>query len=291
MPELTDIAYIKTLMNAHGFQTSKSLGQNFIINPSVCPKIAELGNAKKGFGILEIGTGIGVLTKELAKRADKVTAVELDEKLFPILDETLSEFDNIKIIHGDALKYDLNTLIQEEFQGMETAVCANLPYYITSPLIMKLLEDRLPVKTITVMVQKEAGQRLCTPVGSRESGAVTVAVAYYGKATKLFDVSRGNFLPAPNVDSVVIQIELYPENPWHVQNEKAFFQMIKTGFSQRRKQLSGVLSKGLHIPKDQIQEIFQKAEIPPSVRIEALTMPELVRLSNAIQEAEHGLEN
>ena len=291
MPELTDISYVKQLMNAHDFQTSKALGQNFLINPSVCPKIAELGNAKKGFGILEIGTGIGVLTKELAKRADKVTAIELDEKLFPILDETLSEFDNIKIIHGDAMQYDLNTLIQEEFQGLETAVCANLPYYITSPLIMQLLESKLPIKTITVMVQKEAAQRLCAPVGSREAGAVTIAVAYYGKASKLFDVSRGSFLPAPNVDSAVIQIELYPENPWNVQNEKTFFQMIKLGFSQRRKQLSGVLAKGFNFSKTQMQEIFQKAEISPSVRIEALTMPELVKLSNFIQEATNGFKN
>ncbi len=291
MPELTDISYVKQLMNAHDFQTSKALGQNFLINPSVCPKIAELGNAKKGFGILEIGTGIGVLTKELAKRADKVTAIELDEKLFPILNETLSEFDNIKIIHGDAMKYDLNTLIQEEFQGLETAVCANLPYYITSPLIMQLLESKLPIKTITVMVQKEAAQRLCAPVGSREAGAVTIAVAYYGKASKLFDVSRGSFLPAPNVDSAVIQIELYPENPWNVQNEKTFFQMIKIGFSQRRKQLSGVLAKGFNFSKTQMQEIFQKAELSPSVRIEALTMPELVKLSNFIQEATNGFKN
>ncbi len=284
MPELTNINYIKTLMNQYHFQTSKSLGQNFLINPSVCPKIAEFGHAETGFGILEIGTGIGVLTKELAKRADKVVALELDEKLFPILKETLSEFLNVKIIHADALTYDLHQLIQEEFQGLQVAVCANLPYYITSPLIMKLLEEKLPLKTITVMVQKEAGQRLCAPVGSRESGAVTVSVAYYGKAVKLFDVSRGSFFPAPNVDSSVIQIECYAEIPWRVQNEKLFFQIIKTGFSQRRKQLAGVLAGNFSIPKSDIQEIFQKAEISPSVRIEALTMPQLVELSNSFHQ-------
>ncbi len=282
MPELTDMNYIREVMQHHGFQTSKSLGQNFIINPGICPKMAELGNAKPGFGILEIGTGVGVLTKELAKRAEKVAAVELDEKLFPILEETLSEFENLKIIHADALKYDLKKLIQEEFDGLEAAVCANLPYYITSPLIMKLLEEKLPVKTITVMVQKEAAQRLCAPVGSRESGAVTVAVAYYGKAVKLFDVSRGSFLPAPNVDSAVIQITRYPENIWNVQDEALFFRMVKTGFSQRRKQLAGVLAGGLNIPKEKMKEIFSQAEIAPSVRIEALTMPELVKLSNCI---------
>lgn len=284
MPELTDIRYVKEIMSRHGFQTSRSLGQNFLINPSVCPKIAELGNAGTGFGILEIGTGVGVLTKELAKRADKVVAIELDEKLFPILDETLSEFENIKIIHGDAMKYDLQNLLAEEMQDLQVAVCANLPYYITSPLIMRLLEEKLPVKSITVMVQKEAAQRLCAAVGSRESGAVTVAVAYYGKAVRLFDVSRGSFLPAPNVDSAVIQIEPYPEPVWNVQDENLFFRMIRTGFSQRRKQLAGVLAGGFGMTKSAVHEVFARAELSPSVRIEALTMPELVRLSNALKE-------
>lgn len=282
MPVLTDISYVKQIMERHGFHVSKSLGQNFLINPTVCPRIAELGNAKKGFGILEIGTGVGVLTVELAKRAEKVVAIELDEKLFPILNETLSEFDNIKIIHGDAMQYDLKKLIVEEFAGLQVAVCANLPYYITSPLIMRLLEEKLPITTITVMVQKEAGQRLCAPVGSRESGAVTVAVAYYGKAVKLFDVSRGSFLPAPNVDSAVIQIALYQEQHWAIQNEALFFRMIKAGFSQRRKQLAGVLAKEFGVAKANISAIFTQAGILQSVRIEALTMPELVKLSNLL---------
>lgn len=284
MPELTDINYIKTIMECHGFHVSKSLGQNFLINPTVCPRIAELGNAKPGFGILEIGTGVGVLTKELAKRADKVVAIELDQKLFPILDETLAGFENIKIIHGDAMQYDLKKLIAEEFQGLQVAVCANLPYYITSPMIMRLLEEKLDITSITVMVQKEAAQRICASVGSRESGAVTVAVAYHGEAMKLFDVSRGSFLPAPNVDSCVMQIALYPENPWNVQDENLFFRMVRSGFSQRRKQLAGVLCNAFAIPKSEILEIFETSGIAPSIRIEALTMPELVRLSNAFSQ-------
>lgn len=271
-------------MECHGFHVSKSLGQNFLINPTVCPRIAELGNAKPGFGILEIGTGVGVLTKELAKRADKVVAIELDQKLFPILDETLAGFENIKIIHGDAMQYDLKKLIAEEFQGLQVAVCANLPYYITSPMIMRLLEEKLDITSITVMVQKEAAQRICASVGSRESGAVTVAVAYHGEAMKLFDVSRGSFLPAPNVDSCVMQIALYPENPWNVQDENLFFRMVRSGFSQRRKQLAGVLCNAFAIPKSEILEIFETSGIAPSIRIEALTMPELVRLSNAFSQ-------
>lgn len=299
MPELTDINYIKAIMERHGFHLSKSLGQNFLINPTVCPRIAEYGNAKPGFGILEIGTGVGVLTKELAERAEKVVAIELDQKLFPILEETLAGFENIRIIHGDVMTYDLEQLIREEFLTENIgniAVCANLPYYITSPVIMRLLEENsrkhLNIASITVMVQKEAAQRICAPVGSRASGAVTVAVAYYGKAVKLFDVSRGSFLPSPNVDSSVMQIAVYPVNfgdPGNsenirnqVQDEPLFFRIVKAGFAQRRKQLAGVLCNTFAIPKSGILEIFEKAEIAPSVRIEALTMPELVRLANAL---------
>lgn len=282
MHQLTDISYVRDLLERHGFHFSKALGQNFLINPTVCPKIAEYGNAAPGFGILEIGTGIGTLTAELAKRADKVVAVELDDRLFPILDETLSEFDNIRIIHGDAMKYDLAALIKEEFQGLRVAVCANLPYYITSPLIMRLLEEHLPIETITVMVQKEAAQRLSAEIGSRESGAVSVAVAYYGEARQLFDVSRGSFMPAPNVDSAVIQIRIHQDCPWNVSDESLFFRIVKIGFSQRRKMLAGVLAGGLNIPKPKMAELFDEAGIPCNVRIEALSMNEIARLAEVL---------
>lgn len=284
MNELTDIGYVRELLERHGFSFSKALGQNFLVNPTVCPRIAEMGNAAPGWGVLEIGTGVGTLTKELAKRADKVCAVELDQRLFPILDETLAEFDNIRIFHGDAMKYDLATLIEEEFAGLNVAVCANLPYYITSPLIMRLLEEKLPIETITVMVQKEAAQRLCAPIGSRESGAVSVAVAYYGQAEKLFDVSRGSFMPAPNVDSAVIQICLHLTSPWKIADEGLFFRIVKAGFSQRRKQLGGVLPGALSLPKDIVAKAFADAGLAPSVRIEALTMEQLAGLTGAVAE-------
>lgn len=283
MEQLTNIAYIKALLEQHGFHFSKSLGQNFLVNPTVCPRIAEQGNAATGFGILEIGTGIGTLTAELAKRSEKVVAIELDERLFPILKETLAEFDNIRIIHGDAMRYDLASLIREEFAGLRVAVCANLPYYITSPLIMRLLEEQLPLETITVMVQKEAAVRLCAPVGSREAGAVSVAINYYGTAERLFDVSRGSFMPSPNVDSSVIQIRLHKEKPWKIPDEALFFKMVKAGFSQRRKQLSGVLSGAFGIPKAEMQELFAEAGIAPSARIEALSMEELAALAGKLR--------
>ena len=284
MEKLTNIGYVKELLERHGFRFSKALGQNFLIDPTVCPRIAEMGGAGPGVGVLEIGTGIGTLTAELAQRAEKVAAVELDDRLFPILEETLGEFDNIVIRHGDAMKYDLAALIEEEMAGLRVVVCANLPYYITSPILMRLLELHLPIDAITVMVQKEAAQRLCAPVGSRESGAVTVAVAYYGEAEKLFNVPRGCFMPAPNVDSAVIQIRLHKERPWPIKDEAAFFQMVRAGFSQRRKQLGGVLAGVLGIPKAQIQAAFEVAGIAPSVRIEALTMEELARLVNALSD-------
>ena len=189
MYNLTDIGTVKDILGRHGFHFSKSLGQNFIVNPSVCPRMAEESGIDENCGVIEIGAGIGVLTAELAKRAKKVVVIEIDTKLLPILDETLKDFDNIEIINQDVLKTDLAALIKEKFDGMPVYVCANLPYYITSPVIMALLESRLPIEAITVMVQKEAAQRLCAPVGSRLSGAVTVAVDYYAEAKKLFDVS------------------------------------------------------------------------------------------------------
>ncbi|MBP5433838.1 16S rRNA (adenine(1518)-N(6)/adenine(1519)-N(6))-dimethyltransferase RsmA [Ruminococcus sp.] len=276
---LTNIGTVKDILSRHGFSFSKGLGQNFIINPDICPKIAESGNACKGFGILEIGTGIGVLTAELAKRADKVVAVEIDARLLPILDETLAGFDNVKIINEDVMKCDLHKLIDEEFKGLQVAVCANLPYYITSPVIMLLLESRLPIESITVMVQKEAAQRLCARVGSRDSGAITVGVNYYGTVKKLFDVSRGSFMPAPNVDSAVMRIDLNGERRLDEESERFFFKLVKAGFSQRRKTLANSLSSVIGIPKEKVYEALKAEGLPEAVRIEQLDMEQLIALS------------
>ena len=283
MDNLTNINVIKGRLEKHGFSFSKGLGQNFLINPDICPKIAEMGNARKGFGILEIGTGIGTLTAELAKRADKVTAVEIDTRLLPILDETLSEFKNIKVINEDILKCDVNSLIKKEFQGLDVAVCANLPYYITSPIIMMLLENNLPIRSITVMVQKEAAQRLCAKVGTRESGAITVGVNYYGTVKKLFDVSRGSFMPSPNVDSAVIRIDINNEGKLDEETEKLFFSIVKNGFSQRRKTLANALTNKMNISKDTVFNAFDDINAEKSVRIEQLTMEQLKKLAYSIK--------
>ena len=278
MANLSDIGVIKSVLQRHGFTFSKALGQNFIVNPSVCPRIAEEGGAHEGVGVLEVGAGIGVLTAELAKRADKVVCVELDTRLLPVLDETLADFDNIKIINGDILKVDLHKILEEEFGDMPVVVCANLPYYITSPVIMRLLESRLNIESVTVMVQKEAATRLCAAVGSRDSGAVTVAVNFYAEAQKLFDVSRGSFMPAPNVDSAVIRLDIRKDTPIQVTDEKFFFSMVKSAFSQRRKTASNGISSGLGMPKQAVLEAIENAGLPPTVRAESLTMPELAAL-------------
>ena len=282
MQNLSDISVIKKILSEHGFTFSKSLGQNFLINPTVCPRMAEACGADCDTGVLEIGAGIGVLTAELAKRAKKVVSLELDTRLIPVLAETLGEFSNVEVLNADVLKIDLNKLIGDCFQGMHVAVCANLPYYITSPVIMALLESRIPVDAVTVMVQKEAAARLCAPVGSRDAGAVTVAVNYYAQAEKLFDVSAGSFMPAPKVDSSVIRLNIRKEPPVEVSDEKFFFRVIKAAFGQRRKTASNSLSAGLGIPKDKVSAAIAAAGFEPSVRAESLTMQELARLSECL---------
>ena len=279
---LTNINTVKDILGRHGFNFSKGLGQNFLINPEVCPKIAEMGNAREGYGILEIGTGIGVLTKELALRADRVSAVEIDARLMPVLDETLSEFNNIKIYNEDVMKADLQRIIADDFAGLNVAVCANLPYYITSPVIMLLLESHLPIDSITVMVQKEAAQRLCAKVGSRESGAITVGVNYYGTVKQLFGVSRGSFMPSPNVDSAVIRIDIERKQRLSEDEEKFFFRMVKAGFSQRRKTLANSLHSMLGIAKNDVYSALSGLGISESVRIEALTMEQLTTLAKEL---------
>lgn len=280
---LTNIGNVKDILARHGFSFSKGLGQNFIINPDICPRIAENGNACSGYGVLEIGTGIGVLTAELAKRADKVTAIEIDSRLLPILAETLEEFDNVKIINEDVMKCDLHEIIREEFPGMKVAVCANLPYYITSPIIMMLLESRLPIESITVMVQKEAAQRLCARVGSRESGAITVGVNYFGTVRSLFNVSRGSFMPAPNVDSAVIRIDINHEARLEPEEEKFFFSVVKCGFSQRRKTAANALSSQMGIEKQRIYDALRETGLPDAARIEQITMDQLIAFAQRLR--------
>lgn len=281
MPQLTDIAYLRDLLSRHGFSFSKKLGQNFLVNPSVCPRMAAACGADREGGALEIGPGVGVLTKELAAVAGQVVAIELDDRLLPVLDETLSECDNVTVVHGDALKLDLAALIREHFGGRRVSVCANLPYYITSPLVMALLESRLPIDSLTVMVQREAADRLCAAVGTRAAGAVTLAVAYYAEAEKLFDVSRGSFMPAPNVDSAVIRLTVRKTPPVAVKDEKMMFRLIRAGFGQRRKTVSNSLSSAVP-DRERLRAALAAAGVSPTARAEELSLQQFAAIADAV---------
>lgn len=284
MDNLTNILTIKDLLNRHGFSFSKSLGQNFLINPSVCPRMAEYCGAAEGVGVIEVGPGFGVLTHELCKCADKVVSVELDKRLMPVLAETMAEHDNFKVINEDILKIDLKKLIEEEFQGMKVVVCANLPYYITSPVIMKLLEDKLPIESITVMVQKEAAQRLCAKVGTRDSSAITVAVNYYSEPTFLFHVSSGSFMPAPKVDSAVIRLDISGEPRVKAKDEKMFFRVVKASFAQRRKTVLNSISSSMGMDKAKVEEAIIKSGVQKTARAEQLTLEDFASISDNLLE-------
>ena len=282
MENLTNILTIKDLLNRHGFSFSKALGQNFLINPSVCPRMAEFCGATQGVGVIEVGPGFGVLTHELCKRADKVVSIELDKRLMPVLDETMAEHENFKVINEDILKIDLHKLIEEEFQGMRVVVCANVPYYITSPVIMKLLEEKLPIEAITVMVQKEAAQRLCAKVGTRESSAITVAVNYYSEPQLLFHVSSGSFMPAPKVDSAVIRLDVSGEPRAKCSSEKMFFQVVKAAFSQRRKTVLNSISSGIGVAKAEVEKALTDSGISLTARAEQLELSDFAKIADSL---------
>lgn len=305
---LSSPSEIKALLQKNGFNFSKALGQNFLINPSVCPCMAEAAIPGPEYGVIEVGPGIGVLTVELAQRAKKVVAVELDERLCPILDETLADYPNAHVVPGDILEVDLHKLITDEFtlldengeplldesgkpRLMPLVICANLPYYITSPVIMKLLSEDLPVENLTVMVQKEAADRLCADVGTRAAGAVTVAIQYYAEAEQLFFVSKGSFLPAPKVDSEVIRLTLRrpleeegadaPASRFSPEDADRFFKMVQAGFSQRRKTIMNSFSAALGMNKADLGELLDSLDIPRTARIEQLTMDQLLAVYRA----------
>lgn len=282
MPTLTDLHTIRDILSRHGFSFSKALGQNFLTNPSVCPRMAALchPDLDGDFAVLEIGPGIGVLTKELAQVAKRVISIELDTRLLPILEETLADYPNVTIINGDAMKLDLAAILQEHADGLPVVVCANLPYYITSPLLMRLLESRLPIEAVTVLVQKEAAVRLCAEPATRECGAVTLAVRYFAEPEILFSVSRGSFIPAPNVDSSVIRLRLHDQPPCEIRDEALFFRLIHAAFQQRRKTLSNSLGNAGY-SKTQIATALSAVGLSPTARAEELTIQQYAALTAA----------
>lgn len=295
---LCDVNVVKRLMSKHSTGTKKSFGQNFLINKQVPMDIAEESysyhsrkNGTNESGVIEIGPGIGCLTNELCLSYDKVVAVEIDKTLIPILEETLSEHNNITVINEDFLKLDLESFISQHFDGRPVSVCANLPYYITTPIIMKLLEGardengKSRLTSVTVMVQREVANRLCASNLDGDYGAITASINYYGKAVKLFDVTPNNFLPPPKVTSSVIRIELYEVSPYKVKSEKMLFKVIEGAFAQRRKTMVNSLSSVFSgISKARIGEIIKELGFDINIRGERLSIQDFCALADKFYE-------
>lgn len=281
--KLCQPSVVRALMEEAGIAFRRDYGQNFLIDQSVPERIAESCADKSDVLVLEVGPGVGCLTQELALRYEKVVAVEIDKGLLPILEKTLGEYENVKVINSDIMEVDLAALVAEEAEGRDTVVCANLPYYITTPILMRLLESGVPFRSLTVMVQLEVASRLAAKPGSSDYGAITAVLGYYGTARRLFTVPAGCFLPAPKVSSAVVRIDLYEEKPYKPQNEKLFFETVRAAFGQRRKTLLNALgSVGLALSKEELAAAIEAAGISPTVRGERLSTEEFVRLSDAL---------
>ena len=282
MIEVTNIHVMKPLLAEHGFHFSKAKGQNFLIASWVPERIAEDAGVDETAGVLEIGPGIGPLTQQLCLRAGKVCAVELDTRLEPILALTVGEFDNLEIIWDDVLKQDVAALVKEKFAGLRPMACANLPYYITSPILSALLEAEC-FESVTVMVQKEVAQRIAAKPGSADYSAFTVFCQYYAEPELLFDVPAGCFLPQPKVTSAVIQLKCRKELPWDIADKDVFFRTVRASFAMRRKKLSNGLASGFpELGKNGAAEVIAAAGFDANVRGETLGIPEFARLANEI---------
>ena len=284
MINVCDIQVMKPLLQEHGFRFSKAKGQNFLIASWVPESIAREAGVDETAGVLEIGPGIGPLTQQLCLNAGKVCAVELDTRLKPILDITVGEFSNLDILWADALKLDLPTLVRQRFEGLRPMACANLPYYITTPILAALLEADC-FDSVTVMVQKEVAQRIAAAPGSAEYGAFTVLCQYYAEPELLFDVPAHCFLPQPKVTSAVIRLKVRKNRSWGETDRGIFFRTVRASFAMRRKKLSNGLAAGFpELGKAGAEAVILRAGFPENVRGETLGIPEFVQIANAIAE-------
>jgi 16S rRNA (adenine1518-N6/adenine1519-N6)-dimethyltransferase len=283
--DLCDYRQIKALLDAHGFHFSKAKGQNFLTRAWVPARIAEEAGVDEGCGVLEVGPGIGCLTQQLCLRAGKVCAVEVDRALEPILEKTVGEFDNLEIVFADVRKLNLSELVKERFPGLRPVACANLPYYITSPILSALLESRA-FESVTVMVQKEVAQRICAPAGSKDYSAFSVFCQYYSEPAPLFDVGPDCFVPRPKVTSTVIQLKLRDEPPCTLLSEDCFFRTVKAGFGMRRKTACNALAPAFpRLGKEGVADALRACGLDPTVRCETLDIPQFAALSDALYRA------
>ena len=283
--KLTDITSVRSLMEKHGISPQKRYGQNFLVNESVVNRIADTaGEGDGALGILEIGPGIGTLTEKLAERYRRVVAIEIDKSLLPVLSETLADCENVKILNGDAMKTDLSALVRDEFRDMRVAVCANLPYYITSPILMRLLETEGLFESVTVMIQKEVADRLCAAPGTPEYGAITAACAYYAHTEKCFAVSPASFIPPPKVTSEVIRMNLYGTAPVQCKSKENLFRVIRGAFAKRRKTLANSLAgETSKRTKAEIESALVSLGYRADIRGEALGLSDFARISDLIE--------
>lgn len=280
--DLCNIVEIKALLARHGFHFSKAKGQNFLTQSWVPREIAAASGIDESCGVLEVGPGIGPLTEQLCASAKKVVAVEIDTTLRPILEETMAGKDNLRILFQDIMKTDIPALVREHFDGLRPMACANLPYYITSPVLAALLESR-SFSAVTVMVQKEVAQRICAKAGSADYSAFTVFCQYYAEPKLLFDVPASCFIPQPKVTSAVLQLRTREAPPCEILDEKLFFRVVRAGFAQRRKTLLNSLSSGFgEIGKQELTEILTGRGIAPTVRAETLDIASFAAIANAI---------
>ncbi len=270
------------LVKKHGFKFTKSLGQNFLIDDNIVDKIVAGAGIGPGDKIIEVGPGIGTLTREMASRAQNLMAVEIDKNLIPILEDTLEDYDNVKIVNEDIIKADIRGLIDENLGGGPVKLVANLPYYITTPIIMRFLEENINVTDIVVMVQKEVAERMNAQPGGKDFGALSVAVQYYCDTEIVAKVPRHLFVPQPNVDSIVIALRVRPERKYKVDDEDLYFKVVKAAFGQRRKTLLNSISSMGNLAKDQVKEALEEAGIDPKRRGETLSLDEFAILSNVI---------
>ena len=284
MIDVCDIQVMKPLLADHGFHFSKAKGQNFLIARWVPESIAREAGVDETAGVLEIGPGIGPLTQQLCLRAKKVCAVELDKRLEPLLQKTVGEFDNLEILWNDVLKLDVPALVREKFQGLRPMACANLPYYITSPILSALLEADC-FESVTVMVQKEVAQRIAAAPGSEDYSAFTVFCQYWAEPELLFDVPAHCFLPQPKVTSAVISLRVRKDRPWDIRDKDLFFRVVRASFAMRRKKLSNGLASGFpELGKAGAAEVIRAAGFPENVRGETLSIEEFARIANAIMD-------
>ena len=282
MDRLSSYKATKEVVQKHNFKFSKSLGQNFLIDTNVIDRILEGARVQEGDYVIEVGPGIGTLTKEMGRTAEKVVAIEIDKTLIPILEETLADFPNIEVINQDILKVDVQELVKEKLNGGPVKLIANLPYYITTPIVMKFLEEDIPVTDIVVMVQKEVADRMNAQPNSKDYGALSVAVQYYCDTEIVAKAPRHMFMPQPNVDSTVIGLHVREERKYNVDNEDIFFKTVKASFGQRRKTLLNSLGGLGFLSKDQIKIALQEANIDEKRRGETLSIEEFASLSNAV---------